>query len=463
MFNKISKKGFVSYNLDEPDCWLEVDSRAIFSGAVYLNELVISASDGKTITLKTPTYLANSVIYNLPSTLPTNSAYLQTDISGNLSWNSDINITGLNIGSGFPVFFAKTGNFLQFRTLVSGPGISISSSYNELYISNSFSASNLGNGHVIFAGNFSDLLKFKSLVAGPNIILSSSTDEIFISGANPGEINTASNIGTGHGIFQQKVGTELQFKSLNAPTSSFGNISIVTSSNDISFVSRPQSETIRIFEDWITNATTGHFNWGATNSGTGAASSIVATGVDSTTIKAIGVVQLSTGTTATGRAALHQYLNAWRLENLKNSVMEWRIAIPTLSTDIEDFTVCFGWISSATTTNQVNGLYFFYNRLNFGDFWTTVSANGGSRTITVTTIPVIANEWKRFRIETNLGLTQTKFYIDDVLIKEENTNLPIGAGKLVGPGLIILKNTGTAARTFLCDYMELTAHHIGGR
>lgn len=227
MFNKISEKGFHSFDLGEPDCWLEIDCRTIFDGPIYTGQLSLSASDGKTITLEPPSSLAASVIYKLPAILPTGSAYLQTDVSGNMSWSTGIggnsNITGLNIGSGIGVFFAKSGDDLQFRTLVPGPGIIISSSFNQVYISASnfdgiLSASNLGNGYGTFADVSGNLLRFKSLVAGPNITINQNSDELFISASTviPGETNTASNLGVGEGVFSDKNGVDLRFKSLEA-------------------------------------------------------------------------------------------------------------------------------------------------------------------------------------------------------------------------------------------------------
>ena len=48
-------------------------------------------------------------------------------------------------------------------------------------------------------------------------------------GGGGGEINTASNVGTGDGVFKQKTGVDLEFKSLIAGT----NLSIVNNANDL--------------------------------------------------------------------------------------------------------------------------------------------------------------------------------------------------------------------------------------
>lgn len=90
-------------------------------------------------------------------------------------------------------------------------------------------ASNLGAGDGVFAAKVLADLQFKSLVAGPNITLTPSPTEIQIEGPAPGEVNTASNLGAGAGVFAAKVLADLQFKSLVAGT----NITLTPTANDI--------------------------------------------------------------------------------------------------------------------------------------------------------------------------------------------------------------------------------------
>lgn len=88
--------------------------------------------------------------------------------------------------------------------------------------------SNLGTGSGWFTQkNASQELEFKVLTAGTNISISGSATELRISaasgagGGGGGEANTASNLGTGSGIFAQKNGVDLEFKSL-IPGSNIG-------------------------------------------------------------------------------------------------------------------------------------------------------------------------------------------------------------------------------------------------
>jgi len=78
------------------------------------------------------------------------------------------------------------------------------------------SASNVGTGEGTFAQKVLDDLQFKSLVEGTNITITSSPTEITITSTDTGEVNTASNVGSGEGIFAQKVLADLQLKSLTA-------------------------------------------------------------------------------------------------------------------------------------------------------------------------------------------------------------------------------------------------------
>lgn len=80
------------------------------------------------------------------------------------------------------------------------------------------SASNVGAGEGVFKQKVGSDLEFKSLLAGGGVTITDLGDELQISssGGGSGEANTASNIGGGIGVFANKVGVDLQFKSLNS-------------------------------------------------------------------------------------------------------------------------------------------------------------------------------------------------------------------------------------------------------
>ena len=93
---------------------------------------------------------------------------------------------------------------------------------------------NLGVGENVYASSADSVLSFKSLVAGDNITLSSDGNEITINSTaigGEGEVNTASNVGAGEGVFTRKNGEDLELKSLVA-------------GNDITITSTPTEITI---------------------------------------------------------------------------------------------------------------------------------------------------------------------------------------------------------------------------
>jgi hypothetical protein len=133
--------------------------------------------------------------------------------------SSSGDITATNVGTGTGIFLSKVGSDLQFKTLVAGSNVSFSVDGETITVNASDAigvegAINLGTGEGIFASRIGSDLQFRSLVAGSNISLSADADSIIVSATGVGEINTASNIGTGEGFFAQKTGVDLEFKSL---------------------------------------------------------------------------------------------------------------------------------------------------------------------------------------------------------------------------------------------------------
>lgn len=91
-------------------------------------------------------------------------------------------------------------------------------------------AANLGAGAGLYATKVGVELRFKSLLAGTNVTLTPTGDDITINATGgSGEINTASNVGAGSGVFASKAGLDLQFKSLTAGT----NITLTPSGTEI--------------------------------------------------------------------------------------------------------------------------------------------------------------------------------------------------------------------------------------
>lgn len=182
--------------------------------------------------------------------------------------------TASNVGSGNGVYVSKVGADLRFKSIVAGSGISIGATGTELTITatgggggggvtdhgaltgladddhphyynqargdarylqigaaEANTASNLGAGvGQPYASKSGVDLRFRSIKAGTNITVTQDANEITIAAAaGSGEANTASNLGSGEGVWVSKSGVDLRFKSIKAGA----NASISSTSTEI--------------------------------------------------------------------------------------------------------------------------------------------------------------------------------------------------------------------------------------
>ena len=87
----------------------------------------------------------------------------------------------------------------------------------------------LGTGFPVFNDVLGSILRFNSISGIGAVTVSSNGNLITISGTDTGEVNTASNVGTGNGWFKQKSGLDLQFKTIT----SGNNIVIINNTDDL--------------------------------------------------------------------------------------------------------------------------------------------------------------------------------------------------------------------------------------
>ena len=81
-------------------------------------------------------------------------------------------------------------------------------------------ATNVGSGIGLYKNKIGETLNFKSLVAGSNVTITETANEVTINasgGGGGGEANTASNVGGAAGFFKQKTGVDLEFRTLRSP------------------------------------------------------------------------------------------------------------------------------------------------------------------------------------------------------------------------------------------------------
>jgi hypothetical protein len=188
----------------------------------------------------------------------------------------------------------------------------------------------------------------------------------------------------------------------------------------------------------------------------GAAS--ISTGSLPTTTNFVGLQGLGTGVNTNGQSAIRTDLNFGRFWSFTNKLsLISRLWIPTLSNATDRYNVLFG-ISVGTNSTVNTGCAFIYDEGGVGTGttaspnWQIITASGSLRTNFVTSVIVSASTFYSFRIETNSTCTEIYYYIDDVLVRTETTNIPTSSLSLL-PIVSLTKTAGTTNRVMAVDYL----------
>ena len=191
-------------------------------------------------------------------------------------------------------------------------------------------------------------------------------------------------------------------------------------------------------------------------SGTGAAISSIAVG----SLNALGILSLDLGTTTTGRANLHSMVT-----NSANQVKfgsgraryQAKAAIHTLSNGTDTYTTRIGFFDSLNG-ESTDGIFFRYtDGVNSGK-WQIVCRSNGVETASDSGTTAVADTWQRFEIDVNAAGTSVAFKIDGVATTNSPiaTNIPTGAGRELGYGVMALKSAGTTATSGgYVDFIEI--------
>jgi len=179
----------------------------------------------------------------------------------------------------------------------------------------------------------------------------------------------------------------------------------------------------------------------------------------------IGFQGLRTGsTTANGTSVIRTDVNIgrYKVQGFGKFVFETAVFIRVLSTSTDRFTIYAGENNLSTASTTINtGTLFAYDEGGVGTGtiaspnWQIITANAGVRTVFVTSIPVVANTMYKLRLEINDNSTEVKYYINDVLVRTETTNVPPQGQISVQPIVGITKSIGTTDCGIVVDYIGM--------
>jgi hypothetical protein len=166
-----------------------------------------------------------------------------------------------------------------------------------------------------------------------------------------------------------------------------------------------------------------------------------------------GIAGCSTGTTATGRAAIGT--GASNAMYLGNGLAIYRAAVKvvTLSDATDRFIVQSGWTDS-TAGAPTDAARFYYTDT-AGTEWQCETVSNGTSTITAVGSALVAGQWYIHEIVVNAAGTSVEFYLDGTLVATHTTDIPTGLARLTGIHTGINKTVGTTARTLEVDYILL--------
>ncbi len=197
----------------------------------------------------------------------------------------------------------------------------------------------------------------------------------------------------------------------------------------------------------------GALGWSLTVNGAGAAASCGLADVNR-----IGLLTMTTGTTAKGRSCVDLGITTVRLSG--DEVIEFSMQLPILADATNNYIVRMG-LGDSPSADFVDGVYFEYDRTQSLN-WRIAASNNSTRT-KVNTSAAVSTSWARFKIDFNATGNGATFYINDTNVGVIGSNVPIAAGRETGPTFYIIKSAGTTARTAVVDYWTLIKPIPGGR
>lgn len=156
--------------------------------------------------------------------------------------------TASNVGTGATVFKQKTLQNLEFKSIIAGAGVTLTDNGDDITVDVSavaINGSNVGTGEEVFKTKNGNTLEFRKLqISGAGQHFDMATVGDTIEFRNTAEVNTASNVGLANGVFAQKVGQDLQFKSIVGGN----NVSVTNDANTVIIAATATAETATSFQ-----------------------------------------------------------------------------------------------------------------------------------------------------------------------------------------------------------------------
>jgi len=157
-----------------------------------------------------------------------------------------------------------------------------------------YSMDNIGSGVGVYKNTLGNEFRLKSFVAGLNVTLTENADDIEISSTDSGEDNTASNVGSGAGVFKQKDGVDLELRSI------VGGVGITATENaddiTISLTDTPFEYSFNKVVGTGTSSVTGtlaEIDWNASDDSSGSDVSYAGGNPERLTVNSDGVYKVA--------------------------------------------------------------------------------------------------------------------------------------------------------------------------
>lgn len=230
--------------------------------------------------------------------------------------------------------------------------------------------------------------------------------------------------------------------------------------NPLVLISGQDGKFTAYFDDFIGSQPQSALGWNALNSGVGSANTSSVGGV--TSIGALGVYSINTGTTATGRSCGFAGQQALIFGQGTISY-RWRVWVTNLSDAGNRYNFYVGIGDNTAAGDMTDGVYFVYSDTLNGGNWTLSTANNSARTTANSGVAVVAATWVNLGVTVNAEGTSAQFFVNGVSVGTIGTNIPTVQGRESGPLIKIEKSVGATSRTIAYDYFYMESEFTVAR